>query len=608
MCCTCPVSAQETVCATVKIEIRQEMTLERQAFDAEMKINNTTDSGKIENVSIEVKVTDENGTPVAITNDPNNLTAKFYIRNSNKENINAIDGNGTISPRTTAIINWLLIPASGAAGNNPLGKKYLVGATLRYRFGGEDTVLEISPDVITVKPLPMIALDYFLTEEVEEAVPFTLGVRVKNNGHAAAKNLKIDSAQPKIIENEQGLLINFLLTGSYVDDMPVQNTLLINFGDIAPNSSKMGRWLMETTLAGKFTEFTASFSHADELGGMLTSVLESTTPHFLIHDVRVDLPGRDYVRDFLARDGDYIRVYESDGPDSEVIDLSDVATLTASTGTSGNASYKLNFPPTGGFVYARLPDPFNGTMAVGRVVRSDAKELAAENVWLSKTRNRNTQQWEHWINFFDVNSTGIYDSEFQTQQPVAKPPLIQYIPDRTVKETENVSFLVEASSQNGGEVLMTAAPLPADAAFTKSATPLASGARMIFDWTPPKGSAGLYSITYTAKDGDLTSERTASIRVEAADGDSTPQPVPSTPIIGSPLSGVHVTTLTPVLSVRASSNMQDTATQVQFEVYADEAKNQLIASGTVSKATGAEGDALPPTIWQTPVGLQDNTR
>src|SRR3954469_12326799 len=37
--------AQETVCSRVKIEIKQELTLERQAFEAEMKINNTTDTG-----------------------------------------------------------------------------------------------------------------------------------------------------------------------------------------------------------------------------------------------------------------------------------------------------------------------------------------------------------------------------------------------------------------------------------------------------------------------------------------------------------------------------------------------------------------------------------
>ncbi|MCP4233340.1 MAG: hypothetical protein GY770_07100 [Aestuariibacter sp.] len=37
-----PAQAQESVCAEVKIEIRQELTLERQAFEGFMKINNKT--------------------------------------------------------------------------------------------------------------------------------------------------------------------------------------------------------------------------------------------------------------------------------------------------------------------------------------------------------------------------------------------------------------------------------------------------------------------------------------------------------------------------------------------------------------------------------------
>jgi hypothetical protein len=107
-------------------------------------------------------------------------------------------------------------------------------------------------------------------------------VRVKNNGAATAKRLKIDSAQPKIVENNQGLLINFLLLDSFVNDAPVQNSMLIDFGDVAGNTSKMGRWNMATTLAGKFTEFTARFSHSDELGGALTSIMQATNAHLLI--------------------------------------------------------------------------------------------------------------------------------------------------------------------------------------------------------------------------------------------------------------------------------------------------------------------------------------
>lgn len=115
------VQAQETVCASVKIRIKQELTLERQAFDAEMKINNTTDSSVIENVSVVVKVTEENGTPVAVSEDPNNVGAKFFLRVASKQAISDVTGTGTVAAQTTAIIDWLLIPVPGSAGANPLG-------------------------------------------------------------------------------------------------------------------------------------------------------------------------------------------------------------------------------------------------------------------------------------------------------------------------------------------------------------------------------------------------------------------------------------------------------------------------------------------------------
>lgn len=611
--------AQETVCARVKIEIRQEMTLERQAFDAEMRILNTTDTGVIENVAVEVKVTDEAGTPVAVSGDPNDVSAKFFIRLARKENIDAVDGTGVVRPRTTGTINWLLIPAPGAAGQGLLGKKYLVGATLRYRYGGEETVLDVSPDIITVKPLPRLTLDYFLTRdvwaddpltpEVEPAEPFTLGVRVKNNGLAVARNLKIDSAQPRIIENQQGLLVNFRLTGSYLDDAPVQNTLLIDFGDVPPQGSRMGRWAMETSLAGTFTEFSARFTHADELGGAMTSVLEAANAHTLIRDVRVDLPGRDHVKDFLAQDGDVIRVYESDGPDTEVVDRSEVATLTAqATGTGGRAVYALRFPPTAGFVYARLRDPFGGAKAPGTFVRSDAKELAAANVWLSRTRHPQTRQWEHWVHVFDVNSTGVYDGAFEEPAPAARPPVLRPVAGQRTQEGSTVSFLVEASSPDGRPVTLQASPLPAGARFTPQAADAASPglARAVFEWTPAQGTAGAYDVRYVASDGLLSAALSARIQVEPLQ----PPPGPATPAIAAPLPGAQVAALAPALSVSWPQGWPVAGTQLQFEVYADEAMATQVAQALVAVGAQPEtGAGEPPALasWRLPSALDDNT-
>ena len=64
-----------TVCAQVKIEIKQELTLERQAFDAMMRINNGLDTLPINNVNISIDFEDEDGLPVLATSDPNNTDA-----------------------------------------------------------------------------------------------------------------------------------------------------------------------------------------------------------------------------------------------------------------------------------------------------------------------------------------------------------------------------------------------------------------------------------------------------------------------------------------------------------------------------------------------------
>jgi hypothetical protein len=46
--------AADTVCARVKIEIQQELTLERQGFDAMMKITNGLDTTTLDNIDISV--------------------------------------------------------------------------------------------------------------------------------------------------------------------------------------------------------------------------------------------------------------------------------------------------------------------------------------------------------------------------------------------------------------------------------------------------------------------------------------------------------------------------------------------------------------------------
>ncbi|MDR6841141.1 hypothetical protein [Pseudoxanthomonas sacheonensis] len=594
-----PVAAQESVCARVKIEIKQELTLERQAFDAEMRITNSLPTTPLTEVNVEVRVTDEVGTAVAITTDPNDLTAKFFLRQSQTQNIDNVSGTGQVAAQATAIVNWLLIPAPGAAGNTPFGKRYLIGATLRYKFGNETHVMELNPDAITVKPLPSLTLDYFLTRDViaddpfttpiEAPEPYTLGVRVKNSGFAAARQLKINSAQPRIIGNQQGLPINFVILGSYVQDVPATSSLLIDFGNIPASGSKMGRWQMESNLAGTFVDFSATFTHSDELGGALTSLLQATNAHLLVRDVRVDLPGRDVVRDFLAVEGSVYRLYESEGQDNAVTDRSAEAVLTTASG-----AYQLNLPPSQGFFYVRKPDPFQGQKALGPVLRADAKAMAVENVWLSKTKNPDTQQWEHWFNVFDVNSPGSYNVAFKDLDQVPRPPALQFIPDRVVKENEQISFLVEASSPMGKPVVLSAAPLPTGATFHDQSDGVG-----VFDWTPEVGQAGSYLVNYLASDGTLSASRSAKIRVESLE----PPPGPAIPQIVAPLPGAEIASLRPQFQVLTGEASNDPTVSVQFELYADAGFTEKLGEAVVAENTTAG----QPTTWTPGQDLNDNT-
>lgn len=513
----------DTICAVVKIEIPQELTLERQGFEAIMKINNALDDKSLTNISVAVNFLDANGEVVVASSDPNHPNAKFFIRIANVDGIDNVSGTGTLAPASSATARWLIVPAPGTGGNVSTGTMYYVGAELKYQLNGIEETIEVAPDTIFVKPMPMLTLDYFLpsdvyaddplTSEIEPIEPFTLGVRVRNNGNGPANKVKIESAQPKIVENKQGLLIDFEITGSYIDNQTVANSLLLDFGNIAKDSSATGRWVMQTTLSGKFTEFDASFSHADELGGSLTSLIETVNTHLLIRDVIVDLPGRDNVKDFLVEQTGVLTVFESDSVDTPVNNQSAGATLSEVS----SRQQKLNFTSSPGLAYVKLPDPFKGGKAIVQAVRNDGKVINPANVWLSKTYNKDAKQWQHYIHLLDYQSTGSYFIDFEV--PVAGPaaPVLQFINNWQGVEGGQIGFLMEASDPNGDDISFSVQPMPPGATITD----LEPG-KARFNWPLVTGMVGNYPVTVTASDGALYSNQNIMLKVMSAndtDGD-----------------------------------------------------------------------------------------
>ncbi|MFT5432555.1 MAG: hypothetical protein ACI9OJ_003254, partial [Myxococcota bacterium] len=516
-----PSDAAAEVCAKVKIQIVQELTLERQAFDAHMKVTNGLKNLSIEDFQVEVVFQDNAGNPVIATNDPNNLNASFFVTLDTVTGVSGgVTGSGVISPDTAADIHWLIIPAKGSAGPNPDGTLYYAGANVSYRIGDDTHEVSVVPDSIYVRPMPELYLDYFLPEQVhadnpftavvEPPEPFTLGVRVLNKGYGTARKLKILSGQPKIVENDQGLLIAFEIIASEIGGVPGTTSLLVDFGDIEPEDAKIGRWFMTSSLEGRFTEFTATFSHADELGGELTSLLEEVNTHTLVRDVLVDVPGRDGLKDFLAIETTGLKVFESSGTDSDVFDASSNSSLTS----LGSLQWQVNVPPVSGFSYVGLPDPTSGSQTLLSAVRADGKSIDLANAWQSREWVKGTQNFLYFINVFDANNSSghSYKLTFGQAQQGNQPPVMQATPARKIKAGTLSGYIVTASDPEGAAVTLTSSALPAGATFTDN-----GDGTGILSWNPNSDQTGDYPVEFVASDGQLTRARSTVITVVPSD-------------------------------------------------------------------------------------------
>jgi hypothetical protein len=91
ICFAATASAYE--CATVKIEIQQELTLERQAFQAQMTINNGFANLNLTNVTVSLVFTDKDGKLVTHTSDTN-IPSVFFAQTPVVQNAESEPGGG----------------------------------------------------------------------------------------------------------------------------------------------------------------------------------------------------------------------------------------------------------------------------------------------------------------------------------------------------------------------------------------------------------------------------------------------------------------------------------------------------------------------------------
>ncbi len=421
-------SEGEGVCATVKIQIDQTLTLTRSAFNATLQIENGGGAGgdALDNIGVQIVIKDEDG---------NDVTSRFGIEPPTLRNLNAVDGTGTLASGQTGSSSWILLPTDEAAPSGPT--VVYVGGNFSYSLNGQTVTNPLFPVAITVLPNPNLQLSYFLEKQVyaddpftpgiiEPSIPFSLGLLVKNTGAGLAKQVKIASSEPKIIENEKGLQISFDIIGTRVGSQSVSPSLNVDLGDIAPfTGTNVAQWLMTSTLQGEFKTYSATFKHTDPLNDPRLSLIESVDIFGLRHVVRTDDTGDDTLPDFLTDDRPDIlnlpdRIHLSTGVIQSVTSLLD-ADVDVTTGDHVATVTAHSLPA--GYFYIRINDPFGAGFPLANVTRGDGKPIALDwNAWQTKRIKRTrgeAPEPQRYLHIFDKGGSGVYTIRFN---PDGTPP------------------------------------------------------------------------------------------------------------------------------------------------------------------------------------------
>lgn len=465
----------------------------RNAFEALLELANGC-ATPISNICVTLDIQDANGLPAS---------GMFGIRGPETEGLGELCGtNGNmLMPSALARARWTLIPTRNAAPAGPTG--YTVGGTLTFQ-SGQTVTIPLFPVPITVYPDARLVVDYFwervvysddpfTSPKVEPAVPFGIGLRMKNIGLGGAMDVRITSAQPEIRDNQNGLRVEFQLLSTQVGTEPLRPSLTAPLGDISAGSNAVAVWRMTASLQGRFTNYTASFTHLDDLGNGNLSLIDSISNHPLVHVVRANRPVDDLVPDFLASDGYAVN------PLPDNLYLSDGTVAPVAAVTSGN----IDAPPSpshtnvlltaalpGGWAYLRITNPAPG-VPLSYVKRSDGDFLVLDyNVWTTPTTTYPTNT-PSYLHLLDYNSPGSYTLGYNVALYIVHQPQ-----STNVIAGSTANFSVQA----GGT-----APF-AYQWFKDGLTPLAGATNATLTITNVQlADEGLYSVVVSNSAGTLAS-------------------------------------------------------------------------------------------------------
>ena len=400
-----------SVCSSISLQIDQTMTMTRQAFRGTLTIENGSDGGALHLIKLKLNVTNKQTGQVA-------TEREFEMHTESLKNFEGdldMESGWYLGTDSVGVATILFIPSKYAAPDEPVD--YSFGGTLSYYdpYTLTEVTRELSPVTLTVKPSPELDLTYFmqrdlygddaLTEAIEPVVPGEFAVVINNKGNGDATNVRMVTKQPKIIENEKGLYIDFEFVSSQLNGqektLAMGEDIATEFGTIPAHQNAYAQWWLQSSLLGHFDDYDIQATHVSSYGNENLSLLDQVTIHEMIHGFTPpaenvsggSIAGRGFLVNDIEDDADMPdRVYFTDATSQEVSEALDaIATKQSNTEyTVAITAYKA------GWNYGSLLDPTAGRRKLLSIKRQrDNMELPVDNMWQTDRTLIDGNEWRY---------------------------------------------------------------------------------------------------------------------------------------------------------------------------------------------------------------------
>ncbi len=387
--CNVPLVTQiedEDVIVTVKMQFNQLLTLTRQAFEGTLTIENGSDKA-MDDIMLTLTETMPNGEQAT--------DREFDISYSEFTGFtgDVSDDSWTLGAGHTGVLKVKFIPTKYAA---PIAAvDYVFGGHLAFSVDGKQRHADLAEQLMTVEPTPELNLDYFMQRDVigddaitkdvvELSEEAEFAVLISNVGYGDAENVKMVTAQPEMVDNEESLFLQYEITSSQLNgqtkSLALGKSVTTDFGTIPARGHAYAQWWMTSSLMGHFIEYNVSYTQLTLSKNPNLSLLGEVKIHELIRSVVVEGDGNaDYA---FAVNG-----LEDEQNLPDTLYLTDGTKEPINTGVINDCQYADNQctlvleTMDAGWVYAKMEDPTDGEASIIEVTREDGTFVPLRNVW-----------------------------------------------------------------------------------------------------------------------------------------------------------------------------------------------------------------------------------